>query len=467
MRSVSTSFAAAAALGLIVLWALMRAIIYKRLVKLIALPGHRNIGPAGSSLYGLVMANLQNLIEFKFLLTRKHVDYERFGWDAISYISWFSSTPRFFIADSKLMRHISSSRLLFQKPVDHYHARVTAPYGMHLGIVEEGEWSRHKKITSRAFSEPNMRGVWDRTVAVVKDMVDSEWSLQGDNVVIDDFGTTTTEIAILAIATAAFGRDERWIADNKVPPGHALTFRQALRTVADTLIIKSSLPPWVWGSPADRDFLAVAGIAGRGWLGKLVKDCAVAYSELGVYMREMVKAEQSKNDQAEIPEGMRGNLFNNLVSAMGSELLSQGLGRNDLFGTGFETTAHALAYSFGLLALEEEEQQKLYDHIEEVLGDREPTFEDVPKLTRVLAVFSEATRLYSPAVAVTKCAMEDTVSSVSPALSEKDAKDLAMKDEGETQQRSFVIPKGSEIIFDVHGVHHNRACRFDILAVCV
>ncbi|KAG8985179.1 hypothetical protein FRB93_006066 [Tulasnella sp. JGI-2019a] len=58
------------------------------------------------------------------------------------------------------------------------------------------------------------------------------------------------------------------------------------------------------------------------------------------------------------------------------------------------TTAHALAYAFGLLALDEAEQDQLHKHIQGVLQDREPTFEDVSKLTRVLAVFLEALRLY-------------------------------------------------------------------------
>jgi cytochrome P450 len=37
-----------------------------------------------------------------------------------------------------------------------------------------------------------------------------------------------------------------------------------------------------------------------------------------------------------------------------------------------QTTAHTLCYVFLLLAIFPDEQEKLYDHIKEVIGDREP-----------------------------------------------------------------------------------------------
>lgn len=38
----------------------------------------------------------------------------------------------------------------------------------------------------------------------------------------------------------------------------------------------------------------------------------------------------------------------------------------------WQSTAHSLGFMFGLLALEEEEQERLFTHIEEAVGDREP-----------------------------------------------------------------------------------------------
>ncbi|KAG8881116.1 hypothetical protein FRB97_000168 [Tulasnella sp. 331] len=42
----------------------------------------------------------------------------------------------------------------------------------------------------------------------------------------------------------------------------------------------------------------------------------------------------------------------------------------------YETTAHTLTFVLGLLALEPDEQERLHQHIQTVLGDRELLFDD-------------------------------------------------------------------------------------------
>ncbi|KAG8995051.1 hypothetical protein FRB93_001241 [Tulasnella sp. JGI-2019a] len=257
---------------------------------------------------------------------------------------------------------------------------------------------------------------------------------------------------------AGFGKNDRWITGRVPPPGHLLTCRQALHGVVDNLIIRASLPPWVWGSQASRASLEVAGIAGRGWLGKRVQHTAVAFSELGGYMREMLQDELAGvSDCATGQE--RSNLFKNLVEGLGSKTEGVALSEGDVFGnmfifliTGFETTAHAVAYALGLLALDEVEQQQLYDHIKQVLQDQEPTFDDVPRLTRVLAVFLETVRLYPATTETTKYVEEDAVFSVPAALSELEALEL---DETDERRTDVFMPKGSEVILDLFAVSHN------------
>ncbi|KAG9030926.1 hypothetical protein FRB95_003310 [Tulasnella sp. JGI-2019a] len=442
--------------SLIAFWVVKRAVVYTRATQRITLPGYRNLGPVRSSLYGFVHDKLQQNVEDAYLFTKKYRDYKHFGWDVISSIYWFNSKPKFFIADPSVIQRIGASRALFPKPMASYD--VFEMFGRSVVTAEGPDWARHRKITSRAFSEPNMHLVWKETTRIVKDMFDSDWSLQGDTVVLDDVMHTTIQLSMLTIMAAGFGQEDSWIPDKKPPPGHTLTFRQALRDVVDNIILRVIWPQWVWGSQSSRNSLAIAGIAGRGWLGKRVQHISVAYSELATYMREMLQVElagdQNKTSAA---------LFSNLVAAVGTEIKGAGLGKNDVLGNmfmflmaGFETTAHALAYVFGLLAIGEEEQQRLYEHIEEVLQDREPSFEDIAKLTRVLAVFLEALRLYPAAPSLPKYAVEDTVFSVRAALSEEEEATMSLKDINDDDRRTDIfIPKGSQVFFDVSAVHHN------------
>lgn len=66
---------------------------------------------------------------------------------------------------------------------------------------------------------------------------------------------------------------------------------------------------------------------------------------------------------------------------------------------GHETTATALTWAWHLLATHPAVAAKLRAELDAVLGDRDPTLDDVPRLIYTAAVFSETLRLYPSAVA--------------------------------------------------------------------
>jgi cytochrome P450 len=67
-----------------------------------------------------------------------------------------------------------------------------------------------------------------------------------------------------------------------------------------------------------------------------------------------------------------------------------------LLFAGHETTATALAWTWYLLSQHPQEERKLHDELDQVLGGRSPSIEDVPRLVFTEAVFREAMRLYPP-----------------------------------------------------------------------
>lgn len=64
---------------------------------------------------------------------------------------------------------------------------------------------------------------------------------------------------------------------------------------------------------------------------------------------------------------------------------------------GHETTANALVWTFYLLSAHPRIREKLLDEITSVLGDRQPTVEDIPNLPYTDWVLQESMRLYPPA----------------------------------------------------------------------
>jgi cytochrome P450 len=75
---------------------------------------------------------------------------------------------------------------------------------------------------------------------------------------------------------------------------------------------------------------------------------------------------------------------------------------------GHETTANAMAWAFYLLGRHPECAARFYENVDEVLGARDATVEDLPQLEYVRAVFSEAMRLYPPAWITARRALVDT-----------------------------------------------------------
>ncbi len=75
---------------------------------------------------------------------------------------------------------------------------------------------------------------------------------------------------------------------------------------------------------------------------------------------------------------------------------------------GHETTANAIAWTFYLLQRHPAVEAKLHAHLDAVLGDRDPTLDDLPRLNFVHALFSEVMRLYPPAWITARRALETT-----------------------------------------------------------
>lgn len=109
----------------------------------------------------------------------------------------------------------------------------------------------------------------------------------------------------------------------------------------------------------------------------------------------------------------RGDLLSALLQAQdedGTRMTDRQL-RDEvltLFLAGHETTALALTWTLMLLAQNPEAEEKLAEEVQTVLQGRRPTMEDRAALTYTEHVVLEGMRLYPPAWAAVRTAIEDT-----------------------------------------------------------
>ena len=78
-----------------------------------------------------------------------------------------------------------------------------------------------------------------------------------------------------------------------------------------------------------------------------------------------------------------------------------------IFLAGYETIANALTWTWYLLSQNPEAEQKFHAELDSVLAGRTATYEDVPNLRYTEMVFAESMRLYPPAWAMGRFAVDD------------------------------------------------------------
>jgi cytochrome P450 len=109
----------------------------------------------------------------------------------------------------------------------------------------------------------------------------------------------------------------------------------------------------------------------------------------------------------------KGDLLSMLLLAQDEE---DGTGMTDeqvrdealtLFLAGHETTANALTFAWYLLSENPGAEKKLHEEIDTVLNGRMPTVEDVANLKYTESVVAESMRLYPPAWAIGRLALEE------------------------------------------------------------
>ncbi|KAF8135969.1 cytochrome P450, partial [Mycena galopus ATCC 62051] len=331
-----------------------------------------------------------------------------------------SLTPIFFGSPGLWTSNIDVGRQFLQAP---WSNEALLLWGMNLVASDGQMWRKHRRIVGPAFNNDLL----ETTARTYQDMVQTDGWNKKDSVDVPVIQHLTLKLAFMIITSCGFGFESTWA----TPPteNSEMSVQEALSVVADTHMLMIAAPEWLLHLPIAKFTTA-----------------RMARDRLSGYMCEQV-AER----KAEVAAGtMRSDAFTMLVKANQDESCKYQLDDQELIGNifvllfaGHETTAHTLAGTLGFMAIHDDIQDEIAEHIISVVGtDREPEFEDYSKLDKVLAIFHESARMFPAGHVLIREALEDTVITVPNPIGE----------EGST---SVPIAKGTQIVVDMIGVQYN------------
>lgn len=159
-----------------------------------------------------------------------------------------------------------------------------------------------------------------------------------------------------------------------------------------------------------------------------------ASTELDKLIYDLVEQSQQRGK----PADKKANLLDILVHAVDDEdpraRLSPREVRDNLLTlllAGHETTSNALTWTLYALSEHPAVEAKLMKEIDDVLGERVPTFDDLPNLPFTEQVIKEAMRMYPPVPSLARVATEDTTVG------------------------GYPVAKGAEVILWLYLTHHD------------
>ncbi|THU98705.1 cytochrome P450 [Dendrothele bispora CBS 962.96] len=461
--------------------------------------------PKDSFISGLLGSSSTIVLGPLHLWNNKRQWYEVSGWDLSAAISLFPRVRKtWIVSDPVLFKRITSSRIEFPKSTEQY--VMLRVFGKNILTEEGDEWKKYKRICAPAFSESNNRLVWDCSLRIMSEFFEEVWlcnmTKSDTEVIIEDFKIPCTQFALRVIVAAAFGQllswkrvDTSYTSFSNLPvqfqdhlkssttsvTDAGMTIEQIFEIISEDFVLKLILPNWVFRNAESK--LWPFGEKLR----RKVISVRKAFDGLDVYMKDIITTRYSGvstsgNSLMNAASKKKADLFTNLIEAnesngeplrdgsvwdsvLGEYVQADGLKSNEasqlteiegakldnteLMGNififllaGHETTAHSVSYALALLALYQDEQQKLYQHIISVCPNGQlPKYEDLPCLTRTMAVMQETLRLFPPVIVVPKTSAEDTV--------------FVVKNHASKEELKIPVEKGDQIVLHAVGVHYN------------
>jgi cytochrome P450 len=268
----------------------------------------------------------------------------------------------------------------YSKGIEYELLRIVLGDGL---LTSEGEvWRRQRKLVQPMFAKRHLSDFTDHMTAATADALDG--SLLGSTAEgeLIDVNRAMMELTLDIVGRALFGADLTGATAARVGPAMndvlKLGTRMARRlpTYAASMLPGMNLRKAIALNPEGRRFQR-------------------SLDELKSVIDEVLRERASQSDTGD-------DLLGLLLSARDEET-GEAMSRDQIGDelmtfmlAGHETTSNALSWAWRQLSLNPSARQRLFDEVDEVIGDRTPTMEDADRLPWTRACVEEAMRITPP-----------------------------------------------------------------------
>lgn len=342
-------------------------------------------GPRGNFLFGSLIDIRRDPLEFLTGLTH-YGDIVKF---------------RFFMWDGFLLNHPDHIKHVLVTNNRNYNKQALA-YQMLKPLVGEGLltsdgdlWLSQRRLVQPAFHRQRINTFAEIMTTSTAEMLSRWQSIPAGQAI--DISEEMMRLTLSIVGKSLFSQDIGAEAD---VVGRSFSF--ANEYIA-TRTRSFFAPPLNWPTPGNRRFHAA-----RNELQAVVR--AILAERRQAHRREAYRREAHPSGGT----GSHADLLDMLLHAVDE---GTGQGMTDqrlqdevmtLLLAGHETTANALTWTWYLLSQNPPAEQRLHAELDQVLGERLPTLDDLPRLPYTRMVIQESMRLYPPAWIISrKCIAGD------------------------------------------------------------
>lgn len=250
-------------------------------------------------------------------------------------------------------------------------------------LTSEGDfWLQQRRLAQPAFHRQRLEDLVDLVSSSVQPVL-ARWKTAADLQEPYDISPDMNALTLNIVGQALFGTDTQHMA-----PVLRDAFSTALAHVNYRSTHPYALPDWL---PTPR------GLRNRGAVKKLdravygiIADRRTSGLKNNDLMGMLLEARDVDTGEVMGDRQLRDEVITFLLA-------------------GHETTAHALSWTFALLARNPSAGRKLRAELDVVLRGRAPRIEDLPKLTYTRMVLDEVLRLYPPSVILPRQANQEDI----------------------------------------------------------